>query len=374
MIVRSSSTGWAAENIIKTSNLKGSDKNHSIHTEAIIYLRTILDKYHKKSTMNLKKIICLALLAGLVTFSSCKKDKDEETEKAELDANVKQFNNDANNYKSESDQADNDINSALSDIPGFGRLSSNAAVLTSPLCGVTIDSTQIANKILFFNFDGVTPCFSPSRTRSGQIKVELTGGAHWSDVGAELTLTYTDFKVTRLFDSKSIKFNGVKTLRNINGNNWLGFLAGITTLKYQERALNINVTFDNNLSATWNSARITEWSYISATANPSIPYAHIKFTATGDTTISGQGNVDSWGVNRFGNSFVTHYNSALVSNTYCGLWRFTAGELVHSVSSNLFTLTLGVDQNGNATPYACAYGFKVTWAANGTSNSVVLSY
>jgi hypothetical protein len=321
------------------------------------------------------RLLVITLLSVLAFTTACKKDKTTPNDPApELDGNVAQFNSDANYYKSESDQADNDINSSLSEIPAFGRLTSGAAVLTSPLCGVTIDSSQIANKILFYNFDGVTPCFSPSRTRSGQIKVQLTAGTHWSDPGSVLTLTYIDYKVTRLYDNKSIKFNGVKTLKNINGNNWLGFLMSSATLKYQERALNINVTFDNNLSAVWNSARITEWSYIQSTTNPNIPYSHIAFSAIGDTTLNGHSSVDSWGINRFNSAFTTYYNSPLISNTYCGLWRFNSGELVHLVNSNTFTLNLGVDQSGNPTPFACAYGFKVTWLINGVSNSVILSY
>jgi hypothetical protein len=324
--------------------------------------------------MKTNKIISITLLSISILIGSCKKEKNEP-DPPQLDGNVSQFNADANYYKSESDQADSDINGSLSEIPSFGKFSSAvSAAFSSPLCGVTIDSSQIASKILYYNFDGVTPCFSPSRTRSGQIKVQLTNGTLWSDVGAELTLTYTDFKVTRLFDNKSIKFNGTKTLKNINGNNWLGFLLSTATLKYQERALNIDVTFDNGMTAVWNSARITEWSYIQATTNPSIPYAHIKFNAIGDTTVSGQSNVDSWGVNRFGEPFVTYYNASLVSNSYCGLWRFTAGELVHVVNGNNFTLNLGVDQSGNPTPHACAYGFKVSWIYGGTPASVVLSY
>ncbi|MFN8144456.1 MAG: hypothetical protein U0073_08565 [Bacteroidia bacterium] len=319
------------------------------------------------------KVSLMLVTAVLLVVSACKKE-DKSEDKAQLDAKVSQFNSDANNYKSESDQADNDINNSLSSIPAFGRVAEGAAILSSPLCGVTIDSSQIANKILFYNFDGQTPCFSPSRTRSGQIKVQLTSGAHWSDQNAILTLTYTNFKITRLSDNKSITFNGVKTLKNINGNNWLGFLTSTATLKYQERALNIAVTFDNSLSATWNSARTTEWSYVQATTNPSIPYAHIIFTAKGDTTLNGYSNVDSWGINRFGETFTTNYTSPILSNTYCGLWRFNSGELVHHINSSVFTLTLGLDQNGNPTPYACAYGYKVSWNINGNANSVILSY
>ncbi|HNS11058.1 MAG TPA: hypothetical protein PKM97_00485 [Bacteroidia bacterium] len=319
-------------------------------------------------TKNLAWTIALGLV---VLFTSCKKEKNDPVQ---LDSKVSQFNSDANYYKSESDQVDNDINNSLSEIPAFGRVSSAASILSSPLCGVTIDSSQIANKILYYNFDGVTPCFSPSRTRSGQIKVELTGGNSWSDAGSELTLTYINFKVTRLSNNKSIMFNGVKTLKNINGNDWLGFFASNATLKYQARALNLAVVFDNNLSATWNGARITEWSFVQSSTNPNIPYSHIVFTSRGDTTLNGQSNVDSWGVNRFGDAFTTHYNSPLNSNTYCGLWRFTSGELVHNVNANNFTLTLGVDPGGNPTPYTCAYGYKVSWFVNGNSNELVLSY
>lgn len=317
----------------------------------------------------------LLLTFFVISNTACKKDdKSEPANSAQLDQSFVQFNSDANFYKSESDQADNDINNSLSDISAFGRVAQGGSMLSSPLCGVIIDSSQISNKILFYNFDGVTPCFSPSRTRAGQIKVQLTSGNRWSDAGSVLTLTYINFRVTRLHDNKSVTFNGIKTLKNLNGNDWIGFLTSTASLRYQERALNIAVAFDNNQQAVWNSARITQWNYIQAGVNPNIPYNHIVFTAVGDTSLNGQSNVDSWGVNRFSQNFVTHYNAAITSNTYCGLWRFTTGELVHSVNGGTFTLTLGVDQSGNPTPFACAYGFKVQWDINGNRNQVVLSY
>lgn len=317
-----------------------------------------------------KSILFLALLtiAGATLFSSCFKHKNN----AQLDANIDQHNKDANEYKSELDQADNDINNALSDIPAFGKAENGAEILSSPLCGCTIDSTDIANKILYFNFDGLTPCFSPSVTRSGQIKVQLTSGVHWSDAGSVLTETFTNYKITRLSDNKSIMFNGVKTLENIAGHNWLTFLTSQSTFYHRERAFNVDVTFDNNQHATWNSARTTEWSYVQAGGG--IPYARVAFEANGDTSVNGYNTVDSWGTNRFGSTFTTYYNAPVNSNTYCGLWRFSSGELVHHVDNNDFTLTLGVDQNGNPSTLSCAYGFKVEWS-NGNSNyDIVLSY
>ncbi len=291
-----------------------------------------------------------------------------------LNSEMTQFNADSNELKGELDQADTDINDALKDMPGFGKTGSGQSLTSSALCGVIIDTSDIDQNILYFNFDGTTPCFSPSRTRSGQIKVELISGSNWANAGAVLRETFIDYKITRLSDNKSITFNGEKTLTNLNGNDWLGFFLSYSTLKYAERALDIDVTFDNNQTAVWNSARITEWSYVQANSTPGIQIPFIKFEAVGDTSLNGIATVDSWGTNRYGQAFVTYYNQELVSNTYCGLWRPNSGELVHEVDGDTYTLTLGVDQNGNAATGNCAYGFEVSWDINGTANSQVFSY
>jgi hypothetical protein len=315
-----------------------------------------------------KQIIALSILlvCSAALFTSCKKEKD-----AELDSQTEQFNTDANNYKTETDQVDNDINSKLGEIPAFGR---GTGIVSSPLCGVTIDSSQIAQKILFFNFDGQTECFSPSRTRSGKIKVELINGTHWSDMGAVLKETYIDFKITRSSDQQFIMFNGVKTVKNINGNNWLGFILGTSILRYQSRAFNIAVTFNNNVSATWNTAHTTEWKYTPLAAS-TYNEAYITFTATGDTSLNGFSNVSGWGINRYSQNFTTNYTTALESNTYCGLWRPNAGVLVHHVNNGTYTLTLGVDTEGNSTKLKCAYGFKVSWTdTKGSDGTLIFSY
>ena len=89
-------------------------------------------------TRNLAWVIALGLL---ISVSACKKENADPKDSAQLDAQASQFNSDANNYKAESDQADNDINSSLSEIPSFGRVSSAASILSSPLCGVNCYST-----------------------------------------------------------------------------------------------------------------------------------------------------------------------------------------------------------------------------------------
>lgn len=316
----------------------------------------------------MKKTFALAAIGALfLALPSCNL-------KNLLDNKVKQFNEDSNKLKAELDNADKDINNALSDMPGFGKAEDAREVFSDPLCGVLIDTSQLAQNIVIFNFDGTTPCFSPSVTRSGQIVVELVSGTAWANPGAVLKETFIDYKITRLSDNKSIKFNGIKHLTNVSGHNWWQFLLGQTQFNYRERAFDMLVTFDNNETATWNSARTITWSYHPAGTVTGIPYAHIGFEANGDTTYNGTPTTDSWGVNRYNQNFMTFYNTSIKSNTYCGLWRPTQGELVHEVDDDSYTLTLGVDQSGNLATGTCAYGFKVAWTVNNNSNSAIFSY
>ena len=95
-----------------------------------------------------------------------------------------------------------------------------------------------------FKFDSTqTSCFAPVRIRSGQIKVQLTNGAYWGQQGAVLTLTYINYKVLYKATNTFIRFNGTKTLTNVNGNKWISFLLGTSTLDYRERAYNVKVDF-----------------------------------------------------------------------------------------------------------------------------------
>ena len=314
-----------------------------------------------------KKISSLLIVAGLSVLAfvvSCKK-KDTTTNPT-LSSQVQQHNTDANNYKGESDQADDDINSQ----GGLGSTSMGermAGIQSGPGCGVVMDTSQIANKIVYFNFDGVTPCSIPVRTRSGQIKVQLTGGTSWADAGSVLTITYINFKITYLITNKSLTLNGTKTLTNLNGNNWVGFIFNNVPLKYRERALGINVTFEDGSHAIWNSARTTEWDYLQSNSS-------IKFTSNGDTAVNSYSNVDSWGVDRYNQTFTLNYQSPWISNSYCGFWSPTSGTVTLHVGGVDYTLTLGVDQSGNASTLNCAYGFKVTWTTSNGNGSVVFGY
>ena len=316
----------------------------------------------KKSCILLSSIVLIG--AGILIYS-CKKKETPVPTPPQLDQKASQFNDDESRYKTESDNVNTDMNNAIKDM-SIGKNNQFEGTQVLP-CGATIDSSQISQKILYFNFDGVTPCLTPSCTRSGQIKAQLTKGTHWRDAGSVLTFTFKDFKIVRLSDKKSIMFNGVKTLKDVNGNNWLGYVFGTATLKYQERALGMRVKFDNGDSATWNSARVIEYSYVPSTDITTI-------TGSGDTTVNSYSGTEAWGTNRFGTAFTSSFTTPFVANTYCWINRPINGELVHHLGSDQYTITLGVNEQGNHDTRQCAYGYKVSWNAGGKTGSVIKSY
>jgi hypothetical protein len=231
-------------------------------------------------------------------------------------------------------------------------------------------ATSVGPKSIRLSYDGVTPCGNPSKSKGGKITFTLVNGSRWSQQNSVLNVVFDNYKVVRLSDQKSWNFNGSKTIKNIRGTNWAGFQAQTDSLLYQERAKNMTVQINNSGTVNYNIARTTTWKYV---VKPNREY--IQFAATGDTTIDGLTNVDSWGTSRFQTSFTNQFLSRLVSNTYCWLWRPTAGEIQHKSNGNTLTLKYGVNEAGQSDVRECAYGWRITWTANnGTSGDRIISY
>ena len=322
----------------------------------------------------MKNQLILLCMAAIISLSvSCKKKETEDPAMAQqstVDEQTRQFSEDGNNYKQISDEANDDADVAVNSVVSFGRgIKTPAASLSTP-CGYTIDSSLASQKILTLVFDSVTYCYNPSRIRAGKIKVQLTSGNTWGDAGSVLTITYLNYRVIYFRNNQPhhIVFNGVKTYENVNGLS-INFWLGTASLIYKERANNILVDFENgSANAVWNSARRITWDYSPQTTD-------LTLTVTGDSTMNGISNVDSWGVNRYGYSFTTYYNSAIVTNTHCWLWRPVAGEFVHRVDNKDYIITFAVNPDGTPRTDACGYGWKITWTPNGgTQTFAVFSY
>jgi len=305
---------------------------------------------------NIMKLLPVVVFAVLVT-TSCKKATTNTA-----NANASQHNQDVQNTKSESDNSNTDINTAVTGTSGFGKNSANEAI---SICGASIDSSHISASppYLVINYDGSTPC--NSRIRSGQVKVALVAGTHWTDVNAQLLITYTNYKVTFVnLGNAYITFNGTKLLTDVNGIG-LGFFLG-TPASIRERTYGMTVTFENGTTSSWNDARLSSWTYSGGA---------LSATVNGDTTIAGQ-TVDSWGQTRYGTNFTTVMNSPWQSNSACGWWAPTSGQYTSTTDNFSITATLGLNASVGVVSSGCASNFKLAWSvvSPSSSGSVLLSY
>ncbi len=307
---------------------------------------------------NILKLIPVVILAVLIC-SACKKPASTTT----ANPNASQHNQDVQNTKSESDNSNTDVNTAVTNTSGFGKNSASEAL---SICGATIDSSHMAASppYLVLNYDGTTPC--NGRIRSGQVKVELVAGTHWTDAGAQLQVTYTNYKVvfTNL-NNAYVMFNGTKYLTDVSGIG-LSFLLG-SPATIRERTYGMTVTFENNQTSSWNDARLSSWTYAAGV---------LSATVSADTTIGGQTNVDSWGQTRYNTSFTTVMNSPWISNSACGWWAPISGQYTSSTTDFTVSATLGLNTSGAAITSGCATNFKLSWtiANPSSSGSLLLSY
>jgi hypothetical protein len=295
--------------------------------------------------------------------SSCKK-ADTNNVNRTADPNAKQHNEDVSNTKTESDNINTDINQALANISGFGKTDETNGYA---LCGASIDSSGQHGTIptVIFTFDSSTVC--NNRVRSGQVKVELIAGTKWSDAGAKLKITHTNYKVKFvLLNNHFVTFNGTKYLTDVNGVDWWGIYSGTKTALVRERCYDMTVTFENGQTSLWKTARTSEWGM-----NTGQLYA----IANGDTTINGK-TIDSWGVTRFGTNFVTEMVQPWKSGVTCGWWNPTQGKYTSTTDNFSVTATFGTDKNGNPVTSGCPYGFKLEWTIGNPSSSgnAVLAY
>jgi hypothetical protein len=309
-------------------------------------------------------IIIIVGAFGICVINSCKKDNTPAPNPTNTNATTVSNNNtfadDQNMYSSENTQTDGDITSDIETNQSSMARTVNGVPTpqTTSVCGASV---TLSNDTLTYAFNGTTACYG--RTRSGTILVSANGLLR--NPNTVLTITFVNYKVTRLYDRKSITFNGTKTLTDIGGFTWLNVLAGQDTIQVRERAYNMHVTFSGGATAVWNSARISKWSY-----GGGIVY----FSCNGDSLAGGH-NLTEWGTDRFNQSFVVYVNTIYSANSNCGSAYPTSGEVVYNVNNSTLTLTLGTDQNGNPLNSGCPGYFKIAWVlGNGDNGTAVFAY
>lgn len=306
----------------------------------------------------------LTLLLGaflVLALNGCKKDEDPEVYSG---AEERTHSADESQMSTETDQ----VLSETEDLYALGSAGMGGSGKTSMMvpCGATLDSVP-ATKTYILTFDGTTACVNGTRTRQGTITLQLVTGNQWQDVGAELQITYTNYKVTRLSDGKTLTLNGTHTIVNTTGglvpqmqDSGPNIIRNVTG--------NLALTFDDATQRTWNVSVQRTWTKANGVWTVS---------TAGQGTAGGHSNLSQWGTTRFGGLFYVETQQPVVANSTCGWFKPISGRKLHHRPVRSVTVTLGVDANGNAnTSSNCAYGFKVEWVNtnSGNTGTAIVSY
>jgi hypothetical protein len=190
--------------------------------------------------------------------------------------------------------------------------------------------------------------------------VQLVSGNKWSDVGAQLRITYTNLRITQISSGKSITLNGYHQLTNVTGGKAFVDASVVQTVRGE-----MQVSFDNATSRNWQVARKRVVNFNNG---------NYDITISGDTTVLGMNNIVIWGTNRNGNEFYTQISQPIVFNSTCP-GKPVSGVKIHKKLAREITVTFGVDASGMPVSGSCPYGFKINWTnVRNVNKTAVISY
>jgi hypothetical protein len=332
-------------------------------------------------TNNLYHILFAATLTGML-FAACSKSSSNSNNSATTtsDSALATQADDQSRVSTETDAAFDDVNTSMSasssvsgasQTPsirfGVGVTGANADTIQTSICDATVIVDSVDNpRTITIVYNG-SNC-NLTRTRTGTITISIPQGVEWRDQGAQVTVTFTNFMITRLLDGKTITFNGTHTYTNVSGGSLSSLNANSsTTITHTLTSSNMSITFDNGTQRTWNIARQRVYSYSSG----------IVITETGMHTENTLSGISEWGLNRYGNAFTAQITTAVVINQSCS-WQVTSGETVLTNVGGALTLTFGLNSTGSAIscPVSPAsFYFELVWAgAGGKTYTVILPY
>jgi len=304
-------------------------------------------------------LIALIAVSSLL-FTACKKESSDNVDVDEVE--FKAQSDDQANFTQETDEVADEINGAIESSPAL----QGKGTGTQALCNATvvIDSTSNPRSVTI-TYNGLN-C-AGTRSRTGVVKATIPSNVKWKDAGATITVTITNLKITRVADGKYITINGTKQITNVSGGRLMD-LPSMGTIIHTISSNNMNIKFDtSNAQRTWNVARKRTFTWNNGSVN---------ITTTGNHTIAGNTKVAEWGINRFGNAFITSIEEPLTVRSACN-FRLTNGKVKHELLGRNITVTFGLDAQGNPTtcPGANPYYMKLVWTGpGGQSHTAIRPY
>jgi hypothetical protein len=300
------------------------------------------------------QFILMAALALSVSFLSCKKNDTTDN-----NTDLVTHSDDQSAVANGTDEIADAVNVTIDNYVAFNGIVGSTDGITGLPCNATavLDSANGLRRITV-TFNG--PNCANTRTRVGVIVLSMPLAQRWKDVGAAVTVSVQNLRITRLSDNKSITVNGTIVATNVSGGR-LRDLASLGTIVHTITSPGMTVTFDNNTQRTWQIAKKRTFTYNNG----------VVITTIGTHTEGSVTGISEWGTNRFGNDFITTISQPMVIREDCN-WRLVSGQVTHSRLLSNVVVTFGLDASGN--PVTCPSGsfyMKIVWT---NINNVVRTY
>jgi hypothetical protein len=325
-------------------------------------------------------IILIIVCTG--AFYACQKSNSSSNNSNSTSNTLSTQANDQSRVSDEDENVSNDAetvlnsNASLSGEAVKGSIQSGSATVlgdvvdssgspnNSLICdaAVVIDTT-VSPRTITITYNG-TNCWG-NRTRTGTVIISLPANEHWRDVGASVTISIQNLKISWIGDNTSITFNGTKTITNVSGGAWLELPNMPLTHSVSD---SLSITYPNGSSGVWNISKQRVFTYNDG----------VVVSTTGTHT-DAQDNTDvaEWGVNRFGTSIESLITAAKVIRQDCNSRLVSGQNLILRSDSLNSTITFGLDASGNPTtcPGTGSYYMEIVWTgANGRSLPIILPY
>lgn len=211
----------------------------------------------------------------------------------------------------------------------------------------------LSNTRIRLTFNGLVECFESDATilKQGAIILQMTKGSNWKDAGAQITITYANYKETRKSSGNPeevITYAGTKVITNVSGGISEGIAIGDSVV-HTIRTHNMTLTYPDKTKRIENASERVVAKKHSAT--------EVEFSVTGDGAYNGMANIAIWGTQRDGSAFYGSFITPKVYNTCSGAGKFISGRALFHKGEFVVEDTYGVDNMGTPVNNCGAYGY-----------------
>ena len=300
----------------------------------------------------------VAVVSGV--FFSCYKTKNFSTNlTAQIDTAIVVQSMDQARVTAVIDEVFNDVNTVLANQTAVtGDTLTGTGLCGSPTPVVVLDTTSSTTQYVITIFYNNYSCDN-SRYLAGNVTIYYTPGTSWSTASDNIGVNFNKLTVIGKTpaDTNTIRLNGDFYFTNSTGGSLSSLTAGSPPIVHVIASPSFGVLFNSADTATWQVARKRTYTNTGS---------GITISTTGMDTVGGISNVAEWGGNRYGNSFITAIDTALVSTAGCG-YQVGSGHITLTNPTGVTTMKFGLNASGDSTGCPVTgsyYYFQFGWSGS----------